>query len=107
MTHYTNGARCERQARDQLTAAGYFVVRAAGSRGPVDLVALPRGGGRALLVQVKRGARVRPADRDALTCADLPAGAQVELWHYGPAGLVVYRRIGRDLLPVTCSGRPT
>lgn len=60
------GAAAEREARDVLLALGYFVVKAGGSKGPADLVAI-RPGGLILFVQVKRGAgRLRPPEWNAL-----------------------------------------
>lgn len=60
------GAAAEREARDVLLGLGYFVVKAGGSKGPADLVAI-RPGGLILFVQVKRGAgRLRPPEWNAL-----------------------------------------
>lgn len=39
MTNYRRGADHERRAKSKLEAAGFFVVRSAGSHSPVDLVA--------------------------------------------------------------------
>lgn len=77
-----------------------MVVRAAGSRGAWDLVALPMNGGRVLLVQVKRGPRVRAGDVASLLTLPVPAGAVAELWHIGDAGVQRYRRIGTDVMPM-------
>jgi hypothetical protein len=60
--NYANGANAERRIKRELEARGAFVVRAAGSHGCADLVALwpVRDGGDVppkdpWLVQVKRG----------------------------------------------------
>ncbi|HEX5473273.1 MAG TPA: hypothetical protein VFX12_01325 [Vicinamibacterales bacterium] len=85
MTSYRRGVACERRARLALEAAGHFVVRAAGSRGAVDLLAV-HPSGRVRAVQVKRGAgRVTAAERVRLQAlaAWLPA-VSVELWRYAP-----------------------
>ena len=58
------GNRRERQARTILEAAGYHVVKAGGSLGIFDLVAL--GPAEARLVQVKSNERPRPAERERL-----------------------------------------
>lgn len=59
------GRRVEHAIRDDLIARGFYVVRSAGSKGRVDLVAI--GAGVVLLVQCKRNAAaLRPAERDAL-----------------------------------------
>ncbi len=51
MTNYSRGADFERKVQAGLAAAGYFAVRAAGSRGPVDVLAVRKGV--VLLVQCK------------------------------------------------------
>ena len=40
MTNYSNGANFERKIKKQYEDDGWFVVRSAGSKGPVDLVAI-------------------------------------------------------------------
>ena len=59
---YSKGYRLERAARSCLEDRGYFVIRSAGSKSPVDLIAIRRGprtaaeafrGGRVLFVQCK------------------------------------------------------
>lgn len=59
----------ERQTRSALEAAGWVVVRSAGSLGPADLVALRRnseGVAHVLLVSCKTDGRTSPAERAAL-----------------------------------------
>ena len=56
MTHYAKGCSFEYKARNKLQAAGYLVVRSAGSKGPADLVALRQG--EVLLVQAKKNGRL-------------------------------------------------
>jgi Holliday junction resolvase len=51
MTRYAVGRRFEWRVRRYYEKLGYFVVRSAGSKGPVDLVAL--GGYRPLIIQCK------------------------------------------------------
>jgi Holliday junction resolvase len=58
------GRRIEHLIRDDLTAAGYEVVRAAASKGPADLVCFKPG--QVLLVNVKRTTAPGPAERLAL-----------------------------------------
>lgn len=43
MSEYQRGARLERQVKAFLEEEGWFVIRAAGSKGPADLVALKSG----------------------------------------------------------------
>lgn len=82
MSAYARGADFERKVRDHLLAQGAkLVVRSAGSRSPVDLVAFwqPSMSGHptAVLVQVKRDGRLTKASREALrtTAAGLGATA--------------------------------
>lgn len=42
MTQYSRGATYERKIKKEYEAMGYYVIRSAGSRGPVDLVAINR-----------------------------------------------------------------
>jgi Holliday junction resolvase len=67
MSNYSRAATHERRVKRQLEAAGYFVVRSAGSKGIADLVALPRGGGRPLIIQCKsRAVRASAAELELL-----------------------------------------
>jgi Holliday junction resolvase len=85
VTRYGAGAAAERRAVRDLEAAGYLVVRAAGSLGPLDLVAIGPCGVRA--VQVKRdspGRPLRPSEleavREELRALPRPPGVAYELW---------------------------
>ena len=51
-TNYQRGAAFERQVKKELEAMGLLVVRSAGSKGPVDLIAVNEAGG-VLLIQCK------------------------------------------------------
>jgi len=62
---YAAGRRFEWACRAALEAAGWTVWRVAGSRTPVDLVAL-RAGAPPVLVQARRSGRIDPAERVAL-----------------------------------------
>jgi Holliday junction resolvase len=53
---YAKGRGFEQRARVRLEERGYFVVRSAGSKTPVDLVAI-KSGEQPLFVQCKSGAR--------------------------------------------------
>jgi Holliday junction resolvase len=65
MTQYSRGAGFERKVKADLQANGYFVVRAAGSHGPVDLTAQAPGPIVAW-IQCKRDGRMSIVDRRAL-----------------------------------------
>lgn len=66
MSRYTQGRRLEYKARDLLEGFGYLVVRAAGSKGPVDLVALCPHGSMPMLVQVKKNLKISGKEWDSL-----------------------------------------
>lgn len=81
----------ERQVRTALQLAGWFVIRAAGSHGPADLVAL-RAQRKPLLVSCKLNGRLGPAERQELLDAARAAG--------GRPVLATRPRRGRVLLGV-------
>lgn len=64
MSAYRSGADFERAVRFDLRDNGYEVIRSAGSKTKVDLVAFKQG--ELLFVQCKRSGRIGPADRAAL-----------------------------------------
>lgn len=73
MTEYERGAYLERRVRAHLQHDGYLVVRSAGSKSPLDLLAVKVG--ETLLIQVKRGGRLPVADWNELVdLADYYAG---------------------------------
>lgn len=81
MSNYRHGAELERAAKHVLEDNGYFVVKAGGSKGAADLVALKPG--EILLVQCKTDGYLRPAERVALAdlAIQLRARALVGEWH--------------------------
>ena len=50
---YLSGVRAERKLKAQLEAEDFLVIRASGSHGAFDLVAIPRYGDMIKLIQVK------------------------------------------------------
>jgi len=56
VTAYRRGAELERDVKRRLEAKGWFCVRSAGSKSPVDIVAV-KPDARPLFVQVKGGKR--------------------------------------------------
>mgnify|MGYP000570454909 FL=1 len=68
MGSYARGAAFERKVRRLLEEDGWFVVRAAGSKGIVDLVALRERGNvlRVQLISCKLNGYVPPAEREQL-----------------------------------------
>lgn len=81
MTNYRNGADLERAAKHLLEDNGYFVVKAAGSKGPADLVAIKPG--ETLIVQCKLDGYLRPAERIELFMLSMrfQVTALVGMWH--------------------------
>ena len=84
------GHQRERAVRDLLRSEDWFVVRAAGSLGDADLLAL-RAGSRPRLIEVKSSAaspyaHFLPADRYRLSQAAKLAGAEAWLAYWPPRG---------------------
>lgn len=66
MTRYANGANLERRVKADLQKHGWLVVRSAGSRGEVDLIAIGPDLTQRALVQCKRDGRMSLEDRRGL-----------------------------------------
>ena len=64
MSAYSKGANFERRVRDYLQEIGFLVWRSAGSRTPIDIIALKAG--EVLLVQCKLDGRLGEKDRYCL-----------------------------------------
>jgi Holliday junction resolvase len=76
VTKYQKGYRFERKIATYLRRRGYFVVRAGGSKGPADLVAV-RKGERPIFIQCKAGTAIVDKDEhNELFKAALLADAQ-------------------------------
>jgi Holliday junction resolvase len=78
MNTKAKGSRRERQARTILETDGYYVVKAGGSLGIFDLVALGPQGAR--LVQVKSNEKPRLAERERLELFPRLPYCSKELW---------------------------
>jgi Holliday junction resolvase len=90
--HYRNGRQNEYLVRDHLISLGYETVRAAGSKGKADIVALRPG--EVLLVQVKASnPQISPAERTALVSMAVAAGAQPIVAHKPFRQPIVYRTL--------------
>ena len=82
MSGYRRGRDLEYRARDRLIDRGYTVVRSAGSKGPVDLVAISQE--QILLIQVKAAGQCWPADIEKLRAIPTPdLGVDKEIWEWG------------------------
>lgn len=101
MTHYRSGRDFEYKVRDALAADGYEVIRAAGSKGKVDLVAF-KGGMRIgtwysdlLFVQAKRrDGNIGPDDRaELLRLASIVNAYPIVAHQPAPRRPIQYRRL--------------
>ncbi len=92
-TGYRLGRDLEYRAKRLLETDGYFVLRAAASKGPVDLVAIKPG--QTLFVQCKRSGTLPPAEWNALFDLALPLGAVPLMAVRGLRGTQFQRLTGR------------
>lgn len=75
------GRRAEHRARALLEAAGFTVCRAAGSKGPADLIAWD--GTSIRFISVKSGTQYASAvERETLQLMLRPAQSSVEIWRF-------------------------
>ena len=75
------GARAERRARKLLEATGYYCIKAGGSLGLFDLVAI--GSADCRFIQVKSGTKYASAvEREQIQLMKLPFWATKEIWRY-------------------------
>jgi Holliday junction resolvase len=87
-----HGDYFEYQTRDDMTKRGWFVVRAAGSKGPCDLVALHHGR-RPLLISCKSDGKINPDQRRTLIVTARLAGGLPMLAYRLKRGLVAYAKV--------------
>ncbi len=81
MTNYEKGRRREYQVMRALEAAGFYCIRAAGSHGLFDVVAI--GPNELRLIQVKANQMASPAEQECLREFDLgPEGTSKYIWLY-------------------------
>lgn len=90
--NYAKGARFERTVKADLETMGCFVVRAAGSHGPADLVVLVAGR-EPRLMACKVDGILRPAERESLLGTAERAGATAWLVHRRERGVIKYERV--------------
>lgn len=94
-TNYSRGARFERKVAESLRADGFWVLRAAGSHGKADLIALKPG--QVVLVQCKLSGPggVRPAEWNELweMASAVDATAVVASINALKRGRIVYMRL--------------
>lgn len=81
MANYRRGYRAELKAKEELEAEGFAVLRAAGSKGPFDLVAFNKEIARFVQVKrVKNGSRGLAKALRELERVPVPPCARKELW---------------------------
>lgn len=90
----------ERQCKRDLEAHGWLVIRAGGSLGPADLIAISQGKA-PLLVSCKLGGRISPSERDLLSRIGHRFGASVCVASRPHDGMVLYRGLRPDDDPTT------
>jgi Holliday junction resolvase len=80
LTRVNSGIVFEYTVRDYLISLGYTVIRSAGSRSPVDLVAFNKS--IAILIQCKKELRGRgyKDDLDSLSGVSAPMSFKKQLW---------------------------
>ena len=82
MKRYVKGANFERQVKKDLEAVGYFVIRSAGSKGKIDLVAFKSNDVR--LIQCKTNGVISKAGRQHLK--DMSKNLGIKTYIYEKAG---------------------
>lgn len=85
----------ERQAKADLESHGWLVVRAGGSLGPCDLIAVSRAR-QPLLISCKLGGRISPAERQTLATLSQRFGAVAMVASRPSDGVVFYRPVRPD-----------
>ncbi len=104
MTRYSAGRALEWRVRDLLVQAGFLVVRSAGSKSPVDLLAMPRdtspvwdvdsGALRGpWAVQCKRGGVLGPGEWNTLLSEALSVSAVPVMARYTPRRPIEFFRL--------------
>jgi len=91
VTNYARGRRFEWRVRDVLRGEGWLVLRTAGSRGPVDLIALRPGEVRFIQCKTRY-----PTDREwrsAQEFAGLAKGIVLLVWPGEKRGLLEWAEI--------------
>jgi len=94
MTNYKRGYNFEKRVQKALEDKGYFVVRSAGSKGPVDLVAIDDG--QVYLIQCKRQGHMPPQEWNNLFLISSKLRAMPLLAHM-PAG----KKRGIEFIQIT------
>lgn len=104
MTQYARGTAFERTVAKRLEEDGYYVVRAAGSRGAADLVALKTG--HVVLVQCKLGgiAELGTLPWNKFLATAKGVGALAVVASRPQRGVVAYHRLVSSRVPRNATG---
>lgn len=97
MSHYARGRRAEWAVRDALQDDGYVVLRTAGSKGAVDLIAVKPG--QTLAVQVKTNGRLETDSWNRLWSLATNMRAIPILADVAPRKPIVYLRLTGVKIP--------
>lgn len=99
LTAYQKGYLFERRVRRLLESQGYYVIRASGSRGPFDLVAL-KDGEKPLLIQCKVSkAKSKAKIQELVEVASKAGGIAVLVYREGKR--LVVSRVGDPPTPTS------
>lgn len=98
MSTATEGRRREHKVRDHMIAAGWqFIMRAAGSKGPGDLLMAHPWHGAALIQVGTPSKSLGPTERHRFVNAGTLCGALTILATYHPGGEIIYTEVTVDL----------
>jgi Holliday junction resolvase len=104
-TNRRAGDYLERQAKTALVDLGWWCIRAAGSHGVADVVAM-RAGSAPLFVACKTSGKIPPAERAALVDAAEKAGARPILASRERRGWISLQLVGVDGMRPFCDPLP-
>ena len=92
MTNYEDGRRFEWQVRDDLQTDGYEIIRSAGSKGKIDVLAFKPY--QILAIQCKRSGRAAPAERaELIRLARLLTAVPIIARHQRGRSKPIYERL--------------
>jgi len=91
MSAYRKGAYYERKLFHQLEKEGWYVVRSAGSKGALDLVAIRDG--KVMGIQVKKRKQLSKAERENLEHLREKLGVPIFVVQYTEKGGIMWEEI--------------
>lgn len=101
MTNYASGRSWEYQVRDWYSKRGYQVIRSAGSKSPVDLIAIDHK--EVIFVQCKKELKKKNYMDDLAALRGLPRAFWIrkELWVKRKTEVSIYSEFGDKILQMT------